>query len=302
MINTPYVVVFGSINYDIIFKQQRLPLIGETYTSDSVFFGSGGKGANQAVQCAKLGAKTFMVGKVGNDVFGNQLLETISCCEVDVSNIKRSDINTGIGVDNILYDGSLYATISTGANFDFTTDDVEEYEELIKKAGIIILQMEIPTKVNERIIHEAAEHGVYIILNGAPAKEISREALKLVNCFIVNEPEASFYVGYEIKDFDSALQHYKKLLAMVKDTLIITLGSNGSVICSGSDFDFVRPFPVETIGDTVGAGDSYIGAYAVKKLSGENDLAACNFASKAAAFTVSSFGAQPAMPFLRDIE
>ena len=147
-----YICVIGSLNYDIIMKQKRMPFQGETYTADSITYSGGGKGANQAVQCAKLGIDTIMVGKVGRDTFGDSLVEKLKDYGVDCSCIGRSSSPTGVGVVHALEDGTVYASIITGANFDITSREIDGLDELIRNSRIVILQLEIPTEVVEHII------------------------------------------------------------------------------------------------------------------------------------------------------
>lgn len=296
-----YITVIGSLNYDIIMKQKRLPAVGETYTADSVTFAGGGKGANQAVQCAKMNVNTYMIGKVGNDNFGDYLIGELEKYKVNTEFIQRSDKNTGLGVVNVLNDGSVYATISTGANFDFTEADIDNIDDVIIGSKILILQLEIPTKIVEYIIKMAYENGVYIILNAAPAKEISKDALLMVNCLVVNEAESSFYAGDTITDEQSARNYAHKLLGMVKETIIITLGEKGSLLCENDKLTFIPANKVDKVIETTGAGDSYIGAFAYSKFIDKTNVEACELASRVSSITVTGIGAQPAMPFLNDL-
>ncbi|SCP97645.1 ribokinase [Anaerobium acetethylicum] len=296
-----YISVVGSLNYDILMKQERLPMQGETYTADSVSYEGGGKGANQAVQCAKLGVPTYMIGKVGSDNFGDILLEKLDGYGVHTDYVGRSSLNTGLGIVHVLNDGAVYASIITGANFDMTQEDIRQMEDIIFNSRIIILQMEIPVGIVEMIIKKAREHGVYVILNAAPAKEISKEALQRVDCLVVNETEASFYAGEEIKDAETARQHAHKLTELTNGTVIITLGKNGSILCDGNSCTFIPSVKVDAI-ETTGAGDSYIGAFAYGKYNGKSDEEACRFAARIAAVTVTKIGAQGAMPYLEEIE
>ena len=294
------ITVVGSLNFDIIFKQKRFAQIGETYTADSVNFTGGGKGANQAVQCAKLGAKTHMVGAVGKDSFGNILRKQLTNYGVNVDYVSVSDENTGLGDVNALENGTLIATISTGANFMVNRKHIDEAGELIKRSKIVIFQMEIPIDVVEYAIGKASLHNCFIILNAAPAKYISEHALAKVNCLVVNEPEASFYCGEEIKDLESADKNYKKLYAKIKELLVITMGKNGSLIYDGKTRLHVPTNNVKAI-ETTGAGDSFIGALAYKFLQDCDYEEAAKFATRAAEVTITKVGAQSAMPTLEEI-
>lgn len=297
-----YVCVIGSLNYDIIIKQKRMPVKGETYTADSINYSGGGKGANQAVQCAKLGLDTIMAGKVGRDSFGETLLAGLEGFGVDCSCIGRSSLPTGVGVVHALEDGSVYASIITGANFDITREEMDGLEELIGNSRILILQLEMPAPVVEHSIILAEKHGVYTILNAAPAKEIDRNILKKVNCLIVNDTEASFYAGVSITDGDCVAEHEALLRGLAKETVIVTLGSKGSMLLGVSGVSVIEPVKVEYAVDTTGAGDSYIGAFAYGKFHGMGDRQACRFAARVSAITVTKIGAQEAMPSLEEME
>lgn len=295
------ITVIGSLNFDIIFKQQRLAVIGETYSADHMSITGGGKGANQAVQCAKLGVSTYLVGSVGKDVLGDQLLQDLKLYGVNIDHVARVNETTGVGVVNALEDGALMATISKGANYTMTTERIDEIESLLKQSSIVILQLEIPAQVVEYCIHKASSLGCFVILNAAPAAAISAEALAKVNCLVVNEPEAAFYCGKDINDLQSAIQYGPELYKKTGELLIITLGSKGSVLFNGASPIHIPARPVEAI-ETTGAGDSFIGALACQLLMNQEITAAAEYATKAAAITVTRIGGQPAMPALKEIE
>ena len=297
-----YICVIGSLNYDIIMKQKRMPFLGETYTADSITYSGGGKGANQAVQCAKLGIDTIMVGKVGRDSFGDTLVEKLRDYGVDCSCIGRSSSPTGVGVVHALEDGTVYASIITGANFDITAREIDGLDELVRNSRIIILQLEIPTNVVEHIIRKAKQYHVYTILNAAPAKELDREVLKLVDCLIVNETEASFYAGVDITDGEMVRAHADRLSQLTEGTVIVTLGSKGSMLLGKEETVSIEPVKVEHVTESTGAGDSYIGAFAYGEYKGMTDRRACCFAARAASITVTKIGAQEAMPCLNEID
>lgn len=297
-----HVTVVGSLNYDILFKQKRLPVRGETVTADSVAIYGGGKGANQSVQCAKLGVHTYHVGKVGQDEFGDFLMAELKKFGVDTEFVKRSKLNTGLATVNTMEDGSIFSTISTGANFDVTIEDIDAMGDVFATSDMVILQLECPIPVVEYCVRKAKENGVYCLFNAAPAKPVSPETLRVVDCLMVNEVEASFYTGEQITDLASAQQHYQKLLDMTDGIVVMTLGPAGSLLCrqDGSTQHFPANESVKVV-DTIGAGDSYVGGFVYQKLQGASDEEACTFATVVANITVTSIGAQPSMPTLADI-
>ncbi len=295
-------VIIGSLNYDIILKQKRLPKIGETFVADSITMCGGGKGANQAVQLSKLGGKAFMAGCVGNDKFGDELLSNLQKNNVNIDNIKLSkENNTGMGIVNVFDDGKLIATITRGANYDITNSDIDKIKDEIINAKIIILQMEIPIEVIEYVINLASKHDVYIILNAAPACDIREDVLSKVNCLVVNETEASFYLNKEINDIKSSMDNCEELYRKIKDLLIITLGENGSLLYDGKEKLHIKARKAEVI-ETTGAGDSFIGAFAYKLLNDSSYKEAAEFASLVSSITVTKIGAQDSMPTYEEVK
>jgi len=307
-----YITVIGSLNYDILIRQKRLPQKGETYTADSISYEGGGKGANQAVQCAKLGVPVYMIGKVGRDTFGDVLNKNLDDYGVNTEHLGRSTCETGVGIVHGLDSGEVYASIITGANFDLSIADIQSQEQLIINSRMIIMQMEIPMPVIEYVIALAKQNGVYVLLNAAPAKPISEAALSVVDCLVVNESEASFYAGHEINNVDSANRYMPELLARVKGTVIITLGDQGSLLCEHEPnetdsarqgkYTVIPAAKAECVMETTGAGDSYIGAFACCKLRGLSNEDACKYAARVSAMTVAKVGAQGAMPYLSEVD
>ncbi len=295
------IIVIGSLNYDIILKQKRFPKIGETYTADSITFCNGGKGANQAVQASKLGADTIMIGCIGNDNFGTELIKGLEKYKVNINYIRKTDTNTGIGIVNALENGELTATISRGANYDLNIEDINKISDIIRNSKILILQLEIPIKVVEYAIDLASRNEVFVILNAAPASKIDDRVLSKVDCLVVNETEASFYLGIEDGNFEFSEEDCKKLFSKIKKLLIITLGKKGSIIYDGEIMNKIESHKVDAI-ETTGAGDSFVGAFAYKLLNGSSYLEAAKFSSMVSALTVTKIGAQDAMPTYNEIK
>mgnify|MGYP003599170892 CR=1 FL=1 len=295
-------LIIGSLNYDIILKQKRLPKIGETFTADSVTMCGGGKGANQAVQLSKLGGEALLAGCVGNDTFGNELLMNLKKYNVNTDYVNRTEkSNTGMGIVNVFDDGKLIATITRGANYEITTDMIDKIEHEIISSKILILQMEIPMNVIEYAINLASKHDTFIILNAAPACDIDKNVLSKVNCLVVNETEASFYLNKEIKDFKSSKENCEELFEKIKDLLIITLGENGSLLYDGKEKIHIKAKKADVL-ETTGAGDSFIGAFAYKLLSGSSYKEAAEFSSLVSAITVTKMGAQDSMPTYEEVK
>ena len=291
-----YILVVGSLTYEIRFQQERLPNRCETLYAHSVSVGSGGTGVNQAVQCAKLGAKTILAGKVGQDYFGDELLKEISGYGVDTSCIGRSVDMTGVGCLNLTDNGETHVTISQGANYSITLADAHSLQQLVAGAKVLVLQLEIPEPAVECLIDMASEAGVYIVLNASPARAIRREALEKVDAFIVNEVEATYYFDQGIRTVSSVLHHYKDMLDQLGGCLIVTLGDEGAVLCTEGGCVSQPPMKLGPVVATAGAGDSFTGAYAYGIFKGMKEQEAFTYAAKAAALYITKVGTLNAMP------
>lgn len=295
------ILIVGSSNYDIILNQDKFAVTGETVLANKMSICGGGKGANQAVQCAKLGNKTIFLGSVGNDNMGDFLIKELDRYGLCTDYIKRSNVNSGVGVVNCIPDGEVRATVFSGANFDITPLELRRHEDLFKSCKVLILQLEIPDDVVYEAIKMGEENNCYIILNAAPAKLLNLEYLKKVNCLILNETEASFYLNKQIVSYEDVLTNSKQLLSLSKDICIVTLGKKGSVLVEKNKCTKIDAKVVNVI-ETTGAGDSYIGAFATKVFEESTFEEACNYATKVSSLTVQNIGAQSSMPTKIDIE
>lgn len=295
------IVVVGSLNYDIILKVSRLPEQGETFPADGVTFSAGGKGANQAVQAAKLGIKTYMVGCIGKDPQGDMLLQAAQKYGLDTAYLRRVDVPSGMSSVHAVEDGSVYATIVRGANFAITKEDIDKAASVMREAAIVILQMEIPMEINAYAIAKAKECGCRVLLNAAPAEKVPDEFLKQCDIIVVNEVEAAFYLGKEITNQDVAEQGAAMLAEKYQADIIMTLGKMGAVVYDGGKVTFVPSKKVNAI-ETTGAGDSFIGATGYALIQGMSLTQACEFATCCSAITVCRLGAQDSMPTLDEVE
>ena len=295
------IVVIGSMNQDIIMKISRMPDLGESMMVDECILAAGGKGSNQAVQAAKLGANVSMIGSVGKDAMGEFLLTEAEKFRVNVTNVKKSNIPTGMADAHVLPDGSLFCTVVKGANFELNIEDVAGAETLLHSADIVILQNEIPEDVNYYAIDKAQEFGYKIIYNAAPAREMRRRYIAKCDIVVVNEIEAGFYCGTRIGSVEEAKVEALKMSMEMGNDWIITLGATGSVVASNKEVIFIPSYRVNAI-ESLGAGDSYIGALAYALLSGMSLFEGCRFATACSALTVTKCGAQIAMPTLTEVE
>lgn len=295
------VVVIGSLNYDTILKQERLPEVGETYAADSVTYCGGGKGANQAVQAAKLGIPTYIVGAVGNDPMGDFIKDSVSKYGVKTDFLKTIDGNSGMAAVHTLRDGEVYATIYHGANFSVTKEDVDALDGFLKEGDIAVFQLEIPIPVVEYAIRFCKERGCKVLFNGSPVAEVSEETLKLVDIFVLNEGEASFYSHAKIESVEDAVREIQKFAAKYNNTCIFTLGKEGCVVCENGKYEVVPARLVKAV-ETTGAGDSFVGGICYARLSGMDIFEGVKFATCCSSITVCGIGAQPAMPALEEVK
>lgn len=291
------VIVIGSLNYDLFLNVQDLPRLGETCQASSSQTASGGKGANQAVQCAKLGLDTFMVGAVGKDFMGDYLLEQIAQYGVHTEYVRQVEGPSGLGVVHLLKNGGVLSTIVPGANGCVEVSDVQRVEPLMKEAHAVVLQLEIPIEVVQYAIHAADRYGVKILLNAAPAQVIDLECISLCDTFIANEIEASFFTKCRISNVDDALTAIVPFACEHNVRSVFTLGEQGVVAYDGHKAYHVPALKTLAL-DTTGAGDSFVGGYLKAYVIGMTFIDSIRFATQCSAITVSRVGGQTAMPAL----
>lgn len=295
------IVVVGSLNYDMILKLSRFPELGETFSADDIVCSAGGKGANQAVQAAKLGIPTYMVGCVGQDSNGDYLIQSTAQYGVNTEYIRRSMIPTGMGIVDALPDGSVKAVIVKGANYSITRADIDALDELLATTALVILQMEIPLEINKYVIDKAKKCGCKVLLNAAPALPIEEEYLRKLDILVANEVEAAFYLGRTIDTVEDALKGVTELSQNWGTDCIFTLGRTGSVVSENGKAAFIPAVKVNAV-ESTGAGDSFIGALGYALLHNQSLTDSCRFAAKCSAVTVCRYGAQPSMPTLDEID
>lgn len=291
-----YVVVIGSLNYDIFMSLERAPKIGETASAVSSKSGCGGKGANQAVQIAKLGVPTYMVGKVGADQMGNALRESLRGAGVDTRYLGTApNAETGMGIVDVFPDGSVMAVISRGANYAVSLEELEEVKELIRGASLVVLQLEIPQEVVAAAIRIAKAYGVKVLLNAAPAASLPEELIKSCDYFVVNEVEASFYLGETIDTAETAERLLLETVRAYGNCWVCTLGKEGALIVQDGQARRIPAVRTQVL-ETTGAGDSFVGGFCYGLLQGMDEYEAGMFASYCSAVTIRFVGAQNAMP------
>jgi len=288
-------VVVGSFVMDFIFETPRRPLKGESIIGKSFNMAPGGKGANQAMQAALLGAQVHIVGRVGDDVFGDQILKSLSGAGVNVDYVKRDP--AGTGCSGIILDecGDNSIVMVPRANMVCKTEDVDAAEEVIKQADMLMLQLEIPMRVNERTVKIARKHNIPVIMDPAPACALEDFYYKNVAIMKPNETEARILSGMDVTDIESAADAAREIACRGVKTVIITLGGNGVLLLEGDKASHFPAVKVDVI-DTTAAGDSFTGSLAVFIGEGKPVGEAIRLANYVAALSTTRLGAQPSLP------
>jgi ribokinase len=296
------VFVAGSINMDVVATADRHPRIGETVAGNAVLYFPGGKGANQAVAAAKLGAPTTLIGRLGKDAFGDELKAFLAAQRVDLSFVQQTaESHTGTAIITVAKADNTIVVIP-GANALVDAADVAA--PLLTKGDIAVSQFEIPLVTIAAFFKRARAAGATTILNPAPAVEFDRELLELADILILNETELGFLTGTELRGTDDHARFIEaaRLLQTSKDkTICVTLGKRGIValIDDRSHVDLGRA--VKAV-DTTGAGDCFVGAVAAQLAGGKSIRDALNYANAAASICVQRMGAAPSMPTATEVE
>lgn len=289
------ILVVGSINIDLVMNTERVARVGETVRGTSFNTIAGGKGANQAVAAARLGAKVKMLGAVGNDAYGNVLVEGMQKDGIDVSGIERFDTSTGVAVI-VVCNGDNSIIINAGANACVTPEYIDRHIDAIEWADFVIMQYEIPMETVLHTARIAHELGKIVVINPAPMTETPDELIKICDLFVPNQTEANALLGEEC-DEQTAVKKIKELGAK---SVLMTLGSKGSLMFDGRDMEYTPAVKVEAV-DSTAAGDCFIGAL-VTALSEDKPMKeAVRFATKAASVSVTRSGAQTSLPYRREI-
>ncbi|GGL74474.1 ribokinase [Curtobacterium citreum] len=290
------VLVVGSVNYDYIVTQDRLPRRGETFAAAEAKGAFGGKGANQAVQAARLGATVRFIGACGADGLGRLCLDNLRSHGIDC-HMRPTDESSGLGIVHVVGEGDVYATIVEGANGAIDPGWIDENQQLFQEAGVVVIQNEIPAEANERTVELAAAAAVPVVFNAAPARPVAERVTRRCTWFVVNEEEASAYIGRDLGDVhdDAAMQRAVVDLQRFCQGVVLTLGSRGCYVADSTTVQFVEAVPAHAV-DSTGAGDSFIGAFANALVNGSDPFAAAVDATRVASITVEGVGAQSSMP------
>ncbi|WP_285420003.1 ribokinase [Pseudomonas sp. efr-133-TYG-5] len=296
------VVVIGSLNMDLVTRAPRLPKGGETLIGHSFATVSGGKGANQAVAAARLGAQVAMVGCVGNDDYGVQLRDALLAEQIDCQAVSTVEDSSGVALIVVDDNSQNAIVIVAGANGAMTPAVIDRFDAVLQAADVIICQLEIPDATVGHALKRARALGKTVILNPAPAsRPLPADWYAAIDYLIPNESEAAALTGLSVDSLDSAEAAASRLMAMGAGKVIVTLGAQGSLFADGSRFEHF-PAPTVKAVDTTAAGDTFVGGFAAALASGKTEAEAIRFGQVAAALSVTRAGAQPSIPTLSDVE
>lgn len=296
------ILVIGSSNTDMVIKTDKLPAPGETVLGGHFFMNPGGKGANQAVAAARLGGKVSFITKIGNDYFGSQTIESLKKEGIDTRNIVKDDkLPSGIALIIVNSAGENNIVVAPGSNGNLVAEDIASNLFSAGKFAILLLQLEIPVMTVEYSALTAAENGIKVILNPAPAQKLHDYLLKHTWLITPDENEAGIITGIKITNELTAEKAAMEFQRKGVKNVIITLGAKGAYVKSDEFTGIIPGINVDAV-DTTAAGDVFNGALAVAFSEGSGIKDAVIFANKAAAISVTRLGAQASAPYRNEIK
>jgi len=296
------VAVLGSINMDLVAHASHMPAPGETVIGGDLLTVPGGKGANQAVAAARMGARVTMVGRVGRDTFGETLVAGLTANGVDISHVGvDSDAASGVALIIVDDSGQNSIVVTPGANMRLAPTDVDGAREALAEADVLLAQLECPLETVIRGAQLAQRIGITVILNPAPAQPVPQELLDNVDVLVPNESEAELLTGLPVRDLSDCEKAASALLARGVGVVILTLGSRGAFLAQPGMTEY---FPAHTITpvDTTAAGDAFVGGFAVAFAEGRALREAVRWGNACGALAATKLGAQPSLPSRAAVE
>jgi ribokinase len=288
----PRIAVVGSANVDLTTFTDRFPKPGETIFGQKFDLGFGGKGANQAVAAQLCGAEVFMVARVGRDLFGPATIENFKKLGIDATHVKQvAGVSSGVAPIFVESSGQNRILVVKGANDELKPSDVDAAAEMLKTVDCIVLQFEIPLETVYYTIAFARKHGIRCILNPAPGQPMNVDGIKGLDYFVPNESEAETISGMPVRNLDDAKECASKLLQDGIGRVIMTLGANGSLLASRDGMEHLPAFSLKSI-DSTGAGDAFIGSFALFLGEGLSEREAVRRANLYAGLSTTGVGTQ----------
>jgi ribokinase len=301
---TKPVVVVGSINLDLVAGADHIPKPGETIIGSSFQTFHGGKGANQAVAAAKLGYPTYMVGNVGQDAFGQQLRQALADVKVNTSAVTTVNESSGVALITIAADGENNIVVVPGANGLLLPEQLEKSVSVLKQAGFLLAQLEVPLETVEYLAVFAEQHQIPMMLDPAPARDLPQSLLRRVKWLTPNESETEILLRRAIDGNSDSIVFAAadELLALGPRNVLLKLGARGCLVAEqGQEKQFIPAFLINAV-DSTAAGDAFNAAFAVALLRGQSTLESARYACAVAGISVSRYGAQPSMPTSMEVE
>jgi len=296
------IIVIGSSNVDLIMKMERLPAKGETVTDAEFMQVYGGKGANQAVAAARAGGNVVFVSCVGEDAYTPQMVQNYVNEGMDTRFVfQEKNVASGYALIMIGGDGDNIISVAPGANYKLLPAKIDEALPAFDEAAIIVMQYEIPEETIKYVIDKANERNIPVLFNFAPARDFDFTYIPKVDIFVLNETEASLLADMQAETEEDAEKAANVLIQQGVKKVIITLGIKGALIVTEKETVKVPAFQVDAV-DTTAAGDTFCGTLAVAMVEGLSLNDALQFASAAAAISVTRLGAQPSAPSRTEIE
>jgi ribokinase len=296
------VVVVGSTNFDMVVKSDRLPKEGETLLVSNLKFFPGGKGANQAVAAARMGARTSLVGAVGSDVIGDFLLQGLLAEGIDTASVRRDPARaTGSAFIMLFPNGNNCIAVDPAANFNLKPADIERAKDVIERADVLLTVFEIPLEAVEAALRLARKAGKLTVLDAGPPCHCPLEILALADVVSPNETELAQLTGEEVQGRVSAREAAQKLVSWGVKTVVLKLGSDGSMLVTAKQSKHFPACKVAAI-DPTAAGDAFTAALAVELAAGYDFEHAIRFANCAGALAATKMGAQPSLPARAEVE
>ena len=295
------IVVVGSLNMDLVMRTPRVPVGGETLNGHEFSTLPGGKGANQAVACARLGGKVSMIGHVGDDGFGHTLRDGLAGDGIDVAGVAvAASVGTGVAMILVEDIGQNRIVLAAGANGALTSADIDRRAAAIEGAALLVVQLEIPMPAVQRAIAIAHAAGVPVLLNPAPAAQLPDDMWSQIAILVPNESEASLLAGIPVTDAPSAYAAARIFRARGVACVLITLGKQGVVVVDDTGERHLPAQVVKAV-DTTAAGDTFIGGLTAGLIDGLGLDDAVSLGQRASALCVTRHGAQPSIPYRREL-
>jgi ribokinase len=292
MAKRPRIAVIGSANIDLTTFADRFPKAGETIFGQKFDLGFGGKGANQAVASRLCGAEVFMVARVGNDLFGPATIENFKKLGIDAAHVKQIEgVSSGVAPIFVEPNGQNRIFVVKGANDLLKPADVDAASDVLKTVDCIVLQFEIPLETVYYSVGFARKNGIRCIVNPAPAQPVDLNALSGLDYFVPNESEAETITGMPVRNVEDAKKRAEKLLSGGIKRVILTLGANGSLLAGREGMEHIPAFSVKSV-DSTGAGDAFIGSFAVFLAEGMSEREAVRRANLYAGLSTTGVGTQ----------